>query len=78
MRTPAQVANDTVTRVSEKMAAGADIGGSLWRTSIAEEVAKHQLEIAKVIVDTIQKTKGLKAKEKKMVGAEIATALEHK
>lgn len=75
MRTPAEVANAAVARVGEKMATGSDIGGNLWRTSIAEEVTVHQREIGKAVVDTINKFKPLKAKDRKALAAELEAAL---
>jgi nitrogen regulatory protein PII len=75
MRTPEQVANAVVARVVEKTSLGSPLDGSIWRTSIAEEVKVFQVEFVKAVADQIMKVKGMKAKDRKAFALELDKAL---
>ncbi len=75
MRTPEQVANAVVAKVVEKTAAGSALDGSVWRTSIAEEVRLFQVEFVKAVAEQIMKVKSIKAKERKAFALELDKAL---
>jgi hypothetical protein len=75
MRTPEQVASSVVARVVEKTSLGSALDGSIWRTSIAEEVKLFQVELVKAVAEQVNKVKGLKAKDKKAFALELDKAL---
>lgn len=75
MRTPDQVASAVVARVVEKTSLGSPLDGSIWKTSIAEEVKIFQIEFVKAVADQITKAKGMKAKDRKAFALELDKAL---
>ena len=75
MRTPEQVANAVVARVVEKTSLGSPLDGSIWRSSISEEVKVFQIELVKAVAEQVNKVKGLKAKDKKAFALELDKAL---
>lgn len=75
MRNPDQVASAVVARVVNKTSLGSPLDGSIWKTSIAEEVKLFQVELVKAVADHVNKFKGMKAKEKKAFAIELDKAL---
>lgn len=75
MRTPEQVANAIVARVVEKTSLGSPLDGSLWKSSISEEVKVFQVELVKAVADQVSKSKVLKAKDRKAFALELDKAL---
>lgn len=75
MRSPEEVAHAVVARVVNKTSLGSPLDGSIWKTSIAEEVSVFKAEMAKAVAEHVIKMKGIKAKDKKAFALDIDKAL---
>lgn len=71
MRTSDQVASAVVARVVEKTSLGSPLDGSIWKTSIKEEVDKFKIEVAFAVAERLKKSKAVKDKQRKAIAAEL-------